>query len=1187
MALNTLKKVLPVAIFIFFALCSVTGIAQTGAGPPPVEIRIVEAQGRVEIYSNGSTGWTAAQTNLTLHASDHIRTGRDSRVALRWSDQSIIAFGASTELEILPPNSSNDQAGLNLIQGGISFFHRDRPGHIHLLSHGSVAGVEGTEFLMAVDDTGTTTLSVVDGKIRFGNTNSVLLLTNNEQAVAEPGKNPVRTPGFIANNLLQWCFYYPAVIDPDELQFTTDEEKDLSTVIEDYREGDLLAALAHYPDGRMNISDREKIFHAALLLSVGEVGKTEEILSAITNQSDRSKRLCDSLHQLIAAVKRQPSVSSTQPQLASECLAASYFEQSRALRETSLENALHLARQAAAISPNFGFARERVAELEFSFGRMPDAMKDLDASLKLSPRNPQALVLKGFILSAQNQPKLARDSFDRALAIDSALGNAWLGRGLCKIRLRDNAGGREDLLVAAALEPQRAELRSYLGKAYAHTGDDVHAAKELALAKKLDANDPTAWLYSALLNQENNQINDAIRDLEKSQSLNDNRSVYRSQLLLDQDSAVRSANLASMYDDAGLADVSVREAGRAVSSDYANYSAHLFLANSYEQLRSPDWSNLRYDAPSSGEFWIANLLAPTGAGWLDYSVAEQPYNKLFEQNRLGVNDETTYLSRGAWQEQANQFYTSGDFSYNLGTTYRSDPGQFPNNGFKMREVDLSLKGQLTPQDSLFGTVQMLDVHNGDDGQYFDPPTMASDFSEYQKQEPNITLGYHHEWSPGVQTLFFATHRSASMSATDFTEQYDAGYIFNTLYSVGTVSPIYDAQSISPKENSIELQQIFEQPDHTTILGVRYEWGDTTYKNYEAYSPGTNFAAPGLEFVYNEFPYPPVMTDQNFTLNNRELSFYGYHTWQMFDSLAMTAGLSYDWLHEPADFSSAPFSSVEKGTAQLSPKAGIVWTPLDHTTLRAAYTRSLTGFTDSEDYRIEPTEVAGFNQSFAGLIPTSVAGDASGSRLDTVNLSLEQKIDTGTYLSLSGELLYSKLDEVAGFFNYDALSGAYANTLGQRESLNYRERSVTANVDQLLGKQWSTGAQYRLSQANLDTSYSQIPANLPAGNDVDFQQRQSADSVLQTINLHANWNSPTGLFSLLEAHWYRQNNSNGEASSEFWQFNAYAGYRFWHRRAEITFGLLNIGDQNYHLDPLNLYNDLPRNRTFLARLRFSF
>ena len=42
--------------------------------------------------------------------------------------------------------------------------------------------------------------------------------------------------------------------------------------------------------------------------------------------------------------------------------------------------------------------------------------------------------------------------------------------------------------------------------------------------------------------------------MEKSQELNDNRSVYRSQLLLDQDRAVRSANLANIYRDAGMFD---------------------------------------------------------------------------------------------------------------------------------------------------------------------------------------------------------------------------------------------------------------------------------------------------------------------------------------------------------------------------------------------------------------------------------------------------------------------------------------------------------------------------------------------------------------------------------------------------------------------------------------------------------
>ena len=46
-----------------------------------------------------------------------------------------------------------------------------------------------------------------------------------------------------------------------------------------------------------------------------------------------------------------------------------------------------------------------------------------------------------------------------------------------------------------------------------------------------------------------------------------------------------------------MSDVSVREAARAVDLDYANYSAHLFLANNYDALRDPKKANLRYETP--------------------------------------------------------------------------------------------------------------------------------------------------------------------------------------------------------------------------------------------------------------------------------------------------------------------------------------------------------------------------------------------------------------------------------------------------------------------------------------------------------------------------------------------------------------------------------------------------------------
>ena len=102
-----------------------------------------------------------------------------------------------------------------------------------------------------------------------------------------------------------------------------------------------------------------------------------------------------------------------------------------------------------------------------------------------------------------------------------------MGRGLCRIRRGATEAGRGDLLVAAAVEPNRSVLRSYLGKAFALEGGDPRSWEELELAIGLDPLDPTGWLYRALLNQQHNRINAAIRDLERSRELNDHRALFR------------------------------------------------------------------------------------------------------------------------------------------------------------------------------------------------------------------------------------------------------------------------------------------------------------------------------------------------------------------------------------------------------------------------------------------------------------------------------------------------------------------------------------------------------------------------------------------------------------------------------------------------------------------------------------
>src|SRR6185295_10053774 len=98
--------------------------------------------------------------------------------------------------------------------------------------------------------------------------------------------------------------------------------------------------------------------------------------------------------------------------------------------------------------------------------RSRNAESSLNRALKLSPRNAQAHALKGFLLLGRNHVAEAFAAFEEALRLDPALGNAWLGRGLCSIRRGDAAAGRVDMQQAASAEPNRWLLRSYLAKAY-------------------------------------------------------------------------------------------------------------------------------------------------------------------------------------------------------------------------------------------------------------------------------------------------------------------------------------------------------------------------------------------------------------------------------------------------------------------------------------------------------------------------------------------------------------------------------------------------------------------------------------------------------------------------------------------------------------------------------------------------
>lgn len=1152
---------------------------------------LLTTEGKVEVMTSAAPGWQPGQTNQTLNIGDRVRTGLRSRATLRLADQTVLRVNELTLLEIRPTAADPKRAGLDLKSGSTYFFNRGRPTDTDFRTPVASGAIRGTEFHLAVaKDDGRTVLTLLDGEVALNNAEGDLALASGEQATVEPGQPPRKTAVLDVTSIIQWCLYYPAILDLEDVRLDQATRTALADSLAAYRSGDLLGALSLYPETRTPASDNERVYHAALLLSVGQVAEAGRVLDSMqsgslqpgapassaaldgrtskagedasapnTSSARRGSRTRNSasaaaaLRRLIATVKGQDAKSDRTPATTTEWMAESYFQQSK----SELHLALEAARTAAMQSPQFGFAAVRVAELEFSLGNTEAALSELTRGLALSPRNAQALALRGFLLSAQNNSSAAFAAFDQAIATDGALGNAWIGRGLVRIRQGDRRGGLADLQVAATLEPKRAALRSYLGKAYSHAWDNARARKELALARQMDPNDPTAWLYAALVEQEENQPNTAVRDLEQSKALNNNRSVYRSSVLLDQDRSVRSANLASMYRDAGMSDVGVREASRAVNYDYANYSAHLFLANSYDAIRDPKLINLRYETPWLSELLLANLLAPVGAVSLSRNISQQEYSRFFEGNRIGLSSSTEYFSSGDWAQRGSQFGTLGNSSYALDVDYRTENGQRPNNDFERLTLSGMFKQQLTPEDSLFVQVLGSGGDSGDLAQYYDQGNASGTQRVKEIQAANVFVGYHHEWDPGSHTLVLAGRlddefRFRGQSRINNLTRDAFGEVtggFGSLYAVDYESDFY--------AYTAELQHILDRGPHSFIVGARHQSGRN---ETVAISP----------------------TAQDIESDLERSTIYGYYHWQIFEPLKLMAGLSYDYLDFPENNDLAPFSSAQRTEEQVSPKAGFYYTPLKDTTIRGAYTRSLGGLFYDGSVRLEPTQVGGFNQAFRSVIPESVVGLVPGSEFETFGLALDQNFATGTYVTIAAEQLNSSARRSIGAFDLQFLGPAIPSSIPDR--IEFEERSLTLSLHQLIGKHWSFGASYRVTDADLSEHTSGLTPGLAAAMDRDWE------ATLHQVQLGGTLNLPCGFFASAGAVWSQQSNrgySPDIPGDDFWHFNAYLGYRFLKRHAEVRLGLLNIGDTDYRLNPLTLYSELPRERTLAARFQFAF
>lgn len=1131
--------------------------------------RLIEVAGQVEL-NHGGTNWQRAKVGGELQPGDRVRTHAQSRAAIQLSDRSVLRLGEHSTLEILPPRRA-ERKRFGLPAGSLFFFNREKPADVEFDTPLAAGAIRGTEFLLEADATsGAVHLALIDGLVALNTAaHGEIQLQRGDDLILARDQPPRKTALVNVAGTIQWALYYPAVLLPEDLSLADPERAALRQVLSSYQAGDLLAALAAWPAETPTDSAGVRLLRAQLALAAGNVIESERLL-AEAPQAMPAKRALQVLLGVVRGAAPQISSSAT---TASEFLAQSYVLQSRA----DLPAARAAARRAVKEAPYSGLAAARLAELDFAFDSRRAALAGLDRAIHLSPRLAPAHALRGFILLEQGETDAALSAFDHARELDAAYGPAWLGRGLCQMRARDFAEARAAFQAAAALEPQRGLFRSYLGKAASELGDPAAAEKELRLAKTLDANDPTAWLYSALHLWQQNHLNEAVRELETSSDLNDQRAPFRSRLLLDQDRAVRSANLAALYEDIGLPEASRRTAARAVSERYSDFSGHWFLASSYQAQAGDNRFDLRQETARQSELLVANLLAPPGGGNLSQLLSQQEHLRFFEARPVGLSLLAEYRSGGDWRQNATIFGTLGGFSFAFDSIYESLNGQQPNGESENRQFILTLKQRVTPDDEAYFQVGHLDFSAGDVASYYDPAQAKNGFSVSEKQEPTLYAGWHHRWSPASHTLFLAARLADRLNLQD--PQPNVPFLVQSggvTTEIQSPQPFFLPLTLATTNDftlySLELQQIWETPRHALVVGGRWQAGESKVRGrLDPLLPG------------------PLATDFNEQIGSGDFeraNLYTYYTWRITDVLQVIGGLSYDHLRFPANLDLPPIFTGEVSREAVSPKFGVLFAPWERGLLRASFAQSLGGLYFDNSVRLEPTQLGGFNQALRSLAPGSVAGLVPGAKFKTAGIGFDQSFKSGTWFGIEAELLTSDGSRSIGVVT-NSLFLPFADSPGHtRQDLDFTERNLSAFAGQVLGENLSLGARYRASEADLKPAFPDIPGtalNLDA-----FQQRRRA--TLQELSLTANFHHRCGAFAQWESAWRWQDNSGDPtvaADENFWQHDLMIGYRFPRRAAEIRLGVLNLFATDYRLNPLNLHAELPRSRTLVASVRLSF
>jgi len=580
--------------------------------------KLQSTQGSVQVrqaVKNQTTKqWIKVNRNDTFCKGDVLRVQENSRAALLLRNETLLRLNQNTTITFT--DLSPDKPSVVSVQTGFAHFISRVKAAFEVITPFINAAIEGTEFVVAVNN-GEAEVTVFEGTVRAYNQYGEVRLTANQTAQAKDGQAPILILKAKPRDAVNWSLYYPLIIANNADSFTKQASLKLSVGQVEAAKNLLQKAIAK------NVNNSEALAMQA-------------IISIVQNNKEEGLKLAQ---QAVTADNNNASAK----------LALSYAQQAHFNIEEALTTLQSATVNADSTESDNALLWSRLAEVYLMHGELDEALTAAKKANKINPNIGRTNTVLGFAYLTRIEIKPAITSFNNAIEKDQADPLTRLGLGLAIIRQGNLENGRREIEYAATLDPNNALIRSYLGKTYYEEKRNKLATVQFEMAKELDPNDPTAYFYNAILKQSENMPAEALQELEKAIEKNNNKAVYRSTQLLDQDSAVQSLSQARFYNNLGLKQRALSAAQKSLNQDPSNHATHRFLAGAYA-------GQSRSEVGRVSEVLIAQLLQPINAAPVQAKLSE---NNLSTVNQSGISNLT-------YNEYSPLFLQNGTYVYSSG-----------------------------------------------------------------------------------------------------------------------------------------------------------------------------------------------------------------------------------------------------------------------------------------------------------------------------------------------------------------------------------------------------------------------------------------------------------------------------------------------------------------------------------------